>query len=67
MFMCVVNLKSVNKLDLTWKQSFLITQKKMFYKFCPTQLHEWRQLGYESRGKTWHETEKKKSHGGTIL
>ncbi len=23
MFMCVVNLKSVNKLDLTWKQSFL--------------------------------------------
>jgi len=22
--MCVVNLKSVNKLDLTWKQSFLI-------------------------------------------
>ncbi len=25
MFMCVVNLKSVNKLDLTWKQSFLIS------------------------------------------
>jgi hypothetical protein len=24
MFMCVVNLKSVNKLDLTWKQSFFI-------------------------------------------
>ncbi len=24
MFMCVVNLKSVNKLDLTGKQSFLI-------------------------------------------
>ena len=24
MFMRVVNLKSVNKLDLTWKQSFLI-------------------------------------------
>jgi len=24
MFMCVVNLKSVNKLDLTWKQSFPI-------------------------------------------
>jgi hypothetical protein len=24
MFRCVVNLKSVNKLDLTWKQSFLI-------------------------------------------
>jgi hypothetical protein len=24
MFMCVVNLKTVNKLDLTWKQSFLI-------------------------------------------
>ncbi len=25
MFMSVVNLKSVNKLDLTWKQSFLWT------------------------------------------
>ena len=24
MFMCVGNLKSVNKLDLTWKQSLLI-------------------------------------------
>jgi hypothetical protein len=24
MFMCVVYMKSVNKLDLTWKQSFLI-------------------------------------------
>jgi hypothetical protein len=24
MFMCVVNLEPVNKLDLTWKQSFLI-------------------------------------------
>lgn len=24
MFMCVINLESVNKLDLTWKQSFLI-------------------------------------------
>ena len=27
MFMCVVNLESVNKLDLTWKQSFLIFVK----------------------------------------
>jgi len=26
--MCVVNLKSVNKLDLTWKQSFLIDIRK---------------------------------------
>jgi hypothetical protein len=26
MFMCVVNLKSVNQLDLTWKQSFLIVR-----------------------------------------
>jgi hypothetical protein len=24
MFMCVVNLELVNKLDLTWKQSFVI-------------------------------------------
>jgi len=30
MFMCVVNLKSVNKLDLTWKQSFLILMKVNF-------------------------------------
>ncbi len=28
MFMCVVNLKSVNKLDLTWKQSFLIPSRE---------------------------------------
>jgi hypothetical protein len=28
MFMCVVNRKSVNKLDLTWKQSFLIQLEK---------------------------------------
>jgi hypothetical protein len=27
MFTCVVNQKSVNKLDLTWKQSFLILIK----------------------------------------
>jgi hypothetical protein len=27
MSMCVVNRKSVNKLDLTWKQSFLIKLK----------------------------------------
>jgi hypothetical protein len=31
MFMCVVNLKAVNKLDLTWKQSFLIK----FYRTGP--------------------------------
>ncbi len=30
MFMCLVNLKSVNKLDLTWKQSFLILSTKAF-------------------------------------
>jgi hypothetical protein len=28
MFMCVVNQKAVNKLDLTWKQSFLISALK---------------------------------------
>ncbi len=27
--MCVVNLKSVNKLDLTWKQSFLINSQSL--------------------------------------
>jgi hypothetical protein len=31
MFMCVVNLKSVNKLDLTWKQSFLILVDSKFF------------------------------------
>ncbi len=30
MFMCVVNLESVNKLDLTWKQSFLIVSLNLF-------------------------------------
>jgi hypothetical protein len=30
--MCVVNLKSVNKLDLTWKQSFLIYSR--FFPSC---------------------------------
>ena len=31
MFMCVVNLKAINKLDLTWKQSFLIlVDSKLF-------------------------------------
>jgi hypothetical protein len=29
MFMCVVNQKPVNKLDLTWKQSFLINASKV--------------------------------------
>jgi hypothetical protein len=31
MFMCVVNQKSVNKLDLTWKQSFLIVSILMTF------------------------------------
>jgi hypothetical protein len=31
MFMCAVNLKSVNKLDLTWKQSFLIPALAISY------------------------------------
>ncbi len=36
MFMCVVNLKLVNKLDLTWKQSFLIiTTVKSFITLAP--------------------------------
>jgi hypothetical protein len=30
MFMCVVNQKPVNKLDLTWKQSFLIHRYTLF-------------------------------------
>ncbi len=38
MFMCVVNLKSVNKLDLTWKQSFLIIRTKNEIR---TKLGEW--------------------------
>ncbi len=35
MFMCVVNRKSVNKLDLTWKQSFLIIITAFNKKFAP--------------------------------
>ena len=35
MFMCVVNLKSVNKLDLTWKQSFLILVAANFSNDAP--------------------------------
>jgi hypothetical protein len=35
MFMCVVNLESVNKLDLTWKQSFLIlADSELFERRC---------------------------------
>jgi hypothetical protein len=33
MFMCVVNLKLVNKLDLTWKQPFLILAYNKIFKF----------------------------------
>jgi len=37
MFMCVVNLKSVNKLDFTWKQSFLIlSYGRNFYNIGPS-------------------------------
>jgi hypothetical protein len=32
MFMCVVHQKSVNKLDLTWKQSFLILVASEFFR-----------------------------------
>jgi hypothetical protein len=36
MFMCVVNQKSVNKLDLTWKQSFLIlVDSELFGRHSP--------------------------------
>jgi hypothetical protein len=34
MFMCVVNLKLVNKLDLTWKQSFLILVLNFVHNSC---------------------------------
>jgi len=32
MFMCVVHQKSVNKLDFTWKQSFLIHRDLQYLK-----------------------------------
>jgi hypothetical protein len=35
MFMCAVNRKSVNKLDLTWKQSFLILVDSNFSDEAP--------------------------------
>jgi hypothetical protein len=34
MFMCVVNQKPVNKLDLTWKQSFLILVDSEIFGRC---------------------------------
>ncbi len=34
MFMCFVHRKSVNKLDLTWKQSFLILVDSELFRWC---------------------------------
>jgi hypothetical protein len=34
MFMCVVNMKSVNKMDFTWKQSFLILVDREIFGQC---------------------------------
>jgi len=38
MFMCVVNQKSVNKLDLTWKQSFLIRSITVWQRTIPQKI-----------------------------
>ena len=46
MFMCVVNLKSVNKLDLTWKQSFLILVDSAL--FARRSLYQFERLSEET-------------------
>ena len=50
MFMCVVNLKSVNKLDLTWKQSFLILVDSEL--FGRRSLYQFDKLSEETNQKT---------------
>jgi len=50
MFMCVVNLKSVNKLDLTWKQSFLILVDSEL--FGRRSLYQFEKLSEETNQKT---------------
>ena len=49
MFMCVVNLKSVNKLDLTWKQSFLILVDSEL--FGRRSLYQFERLSEETKTK----------------
>jgi hypothetical protein len=50
MFMCVVNLKSVNKLDLTWKQSFLILVDSEL--FGRRSLYQFERLSEETKQQT---------------
>jgi len=50
MFMCVVNLKSVNKLDLTWKQSFLILVDSEL--FGRRSLYQFERLSEETNQQT---------------
>ena len=49
MFMCVVNLKSANKLDLTWKQSFLILVDSEL--FGRRSLYQFERLSEETKTK----------------
>jgi len=58
MFMCVVNLKSVNKLDLTWKQSFLILVDSEL--FGRRSLYQFERLSEETKTKPFlHATQRK--------
>jgi hypothetical protein len=50
MFMCVVNLKLVNKLDLTWKQSFLILVDSEL--FGRRSLYQFERLSEETKQQT---------------
>ena len=52
MFMCVVNLKSVNKLDLTWKQSFLILVDSELFGRCS--LYQFERLSEEDLTKHFY-------------
>jgi hypothetical protein len=58
MFMCVVNRKSVNKLDLTWKQSFLILVDSEL--FGRRSLYQFERLSEETQQKPiLHATQRK--------
>jgi len=64
MFMCVVNLKSVNKLDLTWKQSFLILVDSEI--FGRRSLYQFERLSEETKQTISTRYSKKIQHSDTL-
>jgi len=65
MFMCVVNLKSVNKLDLTWKQSFLILVDSEL--FGRRSLYQFERLSEETEQNNFYKLLKKKIENSETL